>query len=511
MNNKNQQEKLSIDRKQLTREDEGKILKYLISSKDIFTKSRKFLREDDFSDIIFKWAFRFTDGFLKKKRRMPSSIEIQEEVFKIIEKQFEELEDDRVDATERTMEFICASIKSEDKTWLEEATKEFIKFHYLSNKMGKDGQSLGAESVGAIKEIESIWSDDKAETKIIRSKEMEKIHWFWPGRIPSGKFNLIVGHPGVGKSVITMMIAAHVSMGKPWPDDPESKNKKGRVLILSAEDALKDTITPRLVAHGYDDKEGAIEVFTGVDEEGQLFNFHRDIGKLDALLNKKSDTRLFIVDPISAYMGKVDTHKDSDVRSVLAPLKDIAEQRNVTVIGVMHLNKRAELENIVQRVMGSTGFTATARSVWLVDRDPESEERYLIPVKHNLGKEQGTFIFELIDTVVDKERAITAPRVEYLRSDKTITATTILDRQREVRKEKRHTEKNKAKRFLEEKLKEYGSKPMPAADLIKEAKEWWEISEHSLNRARNEMGIMSKREGGSDGKWVWFIPRKEKN
>jgi hypothetical protein len=52
---------------------------------------------------------------------------------------------------------------------------------------------------------------------------------------------------------------------------------------------------------------------------------------------------------------------------------------------------------------------------------------------------------------------------------------------------------------------------MPAADLIKEAKEWWEISEHSLNRARNEMGIMSKREGGSDGKWIWFIPGKEKN
>ncbi len=34
------------------------------------------------------------------------------------------------------------------------------------------------------------------------------------------------------------------------------------------------------------------------------------------------DTRLVVIDPISAYTGNVDSHKNSDVRGLLAPLRD---------------------------------------------------------------------------------------------------------------------------------------------------------------------------------------------
>ena len=481
MSNKNQTEEPTIDRKQLTKEDEGKILKYLLSSEELFTKSRKFLREKEFTDVIFQWTFRCANEFLKRKKRLPNEHEILDHILGKVNKDFKDSEEMKTEMTDKAMDFVCGTkIKSENPLWLKEAAKALMRYHFLLDKMTAPGQGLGSKTAASLKEIENIFSVDAAETEPIRSNDMEKIEWFWPGRIPSGKFNLIVGHPGVGKSVITTMIAAHVAMGKPWPDCPGTKNEKGRVILLSAEDTLRDTITPRLVAHGFDDKHGNIEEFKGVDDDGQLFNFNKDIGKLDTLLKEKPDIKLFIVDPISAYMGKIDTHKDSDVRSVLAPLKDIAEHRGITVIGVMHLNKRAELENIVQRVMGSTGFTATARSVWLVDRDPESEERYMIPVKHNLGRERGTFIFELLDTVVDEERAITAPKVKFLRTDRSITATTILDRQKEVRKERKNTEKNKAKRYLAGKMKEYGNRPMPSSDLIVEAKEIFGISESSL-------------------------------
>ena len=52
------------------------------------------------------------------------------------------------------------------------------------------------------------------------------IHWLWPGRIARGKLSLLVGHPGVGKSQLALVLAATVSQGvelagrfvvSPWP------------------------------------------------------------------------------------------------------------------------------------------------------------------------------------------------------------------------------------------------------------------------------------------------------
>ena len=493
-----------------TDEEQEKILKYLLSDKEIFNKNRKFIRQDYFSSAVLQWTFRYADGFLKDRKRFPSSEEIKNHILGIIEKEFEDNKSQKKLFMEKLKGFLNADIENENQAWLIETTKGFIKTNLLKDATLQEG--YGNQDIGSrLSELENIWKGDtnRIMTQKIRSKDMERIECFWPGRIPSGKFNLIVGHPGVGKSIITMMIAAHVAMGKPWPDYPNLEVEKGRVFILSAEDTLKDTITPRLVAQGYNDKLGKIEMITSVDEDEKIFNFSRDIDKLDQLFQEKSDAKLLIVDPVSAYMGKVDTHKDSDVRRVLAPLKDIAERWDITIIGIMHLNKRSELENIVQRVIGSTGFAATARSVWLVDRDPESEQRYLIPVKQNLSKEKGTFVFELENKIVDEERGISAPKVVFQRNDKEITYVTILDRQKEALKAKKITEKAKAIKFLKKKMEESKNGCFLAADLIVEAKEFEGISEGSLNRARNELGLVSKREGGSDGRWVWLLEGEE--
>ena len=39
----------------------------------------------------------------------------------------------------------------------------------------------------------------------------ESIRWLWPGRIPLGKLTMLVGDPGLGKSVLVLTIASHVS------------------------------------------------------------------------------------------------------------------------------------------------------------------------------------------------------------------------------------------------------------------------------------------------------------
>src|SRR3989338_8275154 len=45
----------------------------------------------------------------------------------------------------------------------------------------------------------------------------EPISWLWEGRIALGKLTLIAGDPGLGKSLLTATLAAHVSKGYSWP------------------------------------------------------------------------------------------------------------------------------------------------------------------------------------------------------------------------------------------------------------------------------------------------------
>jgi RecA-family ATPase len=67
-----------------------------------------------------------------------------------------------------------------------------------------------------------------------------------------GKLSLLAGDPGLGKSFITLDMAARVSRGTPFPDCCNTPNPTGGVVLLSAEDDLADTIRPRLDAAGAD-------------------------------------------------------------------------------------------------------------------------------------------------------------------------------------------------------------------------------------------------------------------
>lgn len=48
--------------------------------------------------------------------------------------------------------------------------------------------------------------------------QKSEVQWLWPGRIPRGKVTLLTGDPGLGKSFITMDLAARVSRAHDWPD-----------------------------------------------------------------------------------------------------------------------------------------------------------------------------------------------------------------------------------------------------------------------------------------------------
>ena len=199
------------------------------------------------------------------------------------------------------------------------------------------------------------------------------IRWLWPMRVALGKLTLIAGDPGLGKSFLSVAMAATVSTGGRWPVDGTCA-PLGDVLILSAEDDLQDTIRPRLDAAGADVRRvQVIEAVAITTEDGvqrKMFSLVKDLAALDDVLADMPDCKLLTVDPISAYMDGTDSHKNTDVRALLAQLADLAAKHDVAVVAVSHLNKSGG--PAAYRVTGSIAFTAAPRAAYAVTKDAEN-------------------------------------------------------------------------------------------------------------------------------------------
>lgn len=101
----------------------------------------------------------------------------------------------------------------------------------------------------------------------------EKLQWLWPARIPLGKLTLLAGDPGLGKSMVTIDLAARVSRGGCWPDNALLKQPTGSIIMFNAEDDLADTIAPRLDAADADTRQ--ILVIEGVEAKSDKERIQR--------------------------------------------------------------------------------------------------------------------------------------------------------------------------------------------------------------------------------------------
>ena len=228
--------------------------------------------------------------------------------------------------------------------------------------------------------------------------DMRQIEWVWLGRVAVGKHTTIAGEPSVGKSTLLYWIAATVSKGGDWPCG-EGTAPKGTVLILSAEDGVEDTIKPRILAAGGDaDK---VEVITATrDEKDGLasFNLQADLQALEDKITGIGDVVLVIIDPISSYLGGADGHSNTDVRSVVEPLHEMADRLKVAVLTNSHFSKAgaANKSRASHRFIGSIAFVALPRVAFAVVPDPEVEGRRLVlHVKNNIAPAAPGLAFQL--------------------------------------------------------------------------------------------------------------------
>lgn len=261
----------------------------------------------------------------------------------------------------------------------------------------------------------------------------------------------------------------------------------GNVLMLSAEDGLEDTLRPRLNAVAADvSRVYALAEPLTFDAPGLL--------RLETAILDYSPA-LVIVDPLFAFTGgKVGIHRANECRAISAPLAAIAQRTGCALVAVRHLGKSRGGGHALNAGIGSIDFTAAARSVLLVGKDPdEPMKRAIVQIKNNLAPhgeavgytlEAGQFFWTgasdltagriLSGAEDEEERGSMAEAVDFLR-------VALSDGGRDAK-------------AIEAEAKQAGVNPA------------------TLRRAKARLGVRSHKVGMPNTrlqKWVWELPAAE--
>jgi hypothetical protein len=319
----------------------------------------------------------------------------------------------------------------------------------------------------------------------------ERVEWLSPGRVPLRMVTVLAGIGGLGKSQWTALLAA---------ENP------GVTLIATAEDSPSTTVRPRLEAVGADlDRVAFVSIQTDDGLEDGI-TIPDDIDVLNELV-AEVQANLLVVDPLVAHLpGGIDSHKDQSVRRALAPLYRLAETQGCAVVALMHLNKAQGLAPLA-RLGGSSAFGNFARSVLLLDRDPddpdgeEGNQRVLAHIKCNVAPYAPSLLYKVAPILLpaeDGQPEVETSRLELL-GESPHNGRALLT----TATEEERSALDDAKEFL---LVELGDGARhPAEDVFKSARRIG-IRDRTLQRARDAIGAKTAKADFGGG-WEWWLPK----
>jgi hypothetical protein len=310
--------------------------------------------------------------------------------------------------------------------------------------------------------------------------------------VPLGAVTIVAGLGGLGKTHFTIEAGARASRGQLHGD---LRGTPVGVVIATAEDALAQTMVPRLKAAGADlDRIAFVNVETG-------FTIPDDLERLEEAMVARGDVRMVVLDPLIAFLPtRLDSHKDQHARVALAPIASLAERHQAAVLANMHLNKSAEAGALFLRVSSSVGFLNAARSAILVAEDPDDETaRVVAHGKHNLSEPGDSLRFRIEAAEVQRSdgQVVKTSRIAWLGSSKHSTADLL-------RSDHRRDPRDNAEDWLLDQLREA---PVLVSDL-KAAADAEDHKWRTVERSKAELGIKAFRRE-VPGPWYWGDPDAE--
>lgn len=232
---------------------------------------------------------------------------------------------------------------------------------------------------------------------------------------PRARMTLVLGDPGVGKSLLGVHLAARHAARSPMPpegfagravpegDEPLAEEENpGLALLFSREDDA-DTVGFRLevAAEGkpVDGRFVQVMEYASLVPERLTRESLREgrrspmLTELEALARRRK-IGLVVIDPLPAYLEGHDAANNAAlIRAALNPLLDFAHRHDVRVVGIGHLAKERRCRSLVHQMAHSQAYTALARSVVLMTEDPggDRRRRMMVPVKNAFALAEGAF------------------------------------------------------------------------------------------------------------------------
>jgi len=321
-------------------------------------------------------------------------------------------------------------------------------------------------------------SSVEVETTTASDISSKPITWLLNPYLPIGTVTILLGDGGLGKSFATLAIAAAISNGQLLPG-MEKPFPASDVIIQNAENSWESVIKPRLETLGADCSKihsinDTVKRLTLTDE------------RIEAAI-RKHNARYVVIDPIQSYLSEnFSMNRAESVRPALMHLERVAERTQSAIMVVGHISKgRGKAQH---KGLGSVDIVNAVPSVLLLGRAEglEPDERAISHLKGNFTELGSTLIFRLNKTDGFQWRG-----------ESDITPDDIINYN--AKKEKEDKSKiGEAADFLSEILADGA---LPTAEAIELAEEAG-IAKRTLERARKDMGIKSKK---VDGVWTMFL------
>ncbi|MBG6074191.1 hypothetical protein IWX87_003985 [Polaromonas sp. CG_9.7] len=185
------------------------------------------------------------------------------------------------------------------------------------------------------------------------------------------------------------------------------------VLIISSEDDMERTITPRLIAAKADLSridfiEGIIK--PGIKSMDYTFNPEDDEYIVNTVQNKCVD--LIIIDPWTLVISG-DAKNGIKVQRRLENLSNLAKKLNVAIILIAHVSKNSKGSDPVNRVSGNAALTDVARGVYItakIENEPRDDgsSHILVRAATNLGKVGGGLSYSIESAEISDSRVTVA-------------------------------------------------------------------------------------------------------
>lgn len=331
---------------------------------------------------------------------------------------------------------------------------------------------------------EKVGEVERMSLACIEEIEEEEVAWLYCPYVPRGKLTLCAAYPGTGKTYLLCYMTACVTTGKSFFNIVPFKEEPGKVIFLTAEDGIGDTIKKRLRHCGANMK----NVYTVVDNKQSLLFDSPEIEQF--IKDVKPD--LMIFDPFQAYIGSdVDMNAPNKTNERVGHIVDLAEKYNVAMVLICHFNKNSKGDAIT-RVLGSTDIMGKCRSYIALGNVPCDEGiKFMAHEKSSLERRGKTILFEIDPDkggiVYKGENYLSMGDYTAMKSQKRSNGAPALEG---------------AKQFLITNMPE-GSRPAKELMTLAEANG---ISQMTLRRAREELGIVTSKTETFPPKNIWTLP-----